>query len=79
MGENEKKRPLKQFKAGGVEVAVWDNEKGKSISMQRTYKDKNEDWKHTSSLNPSDIPKAVLALNKAYEYLTMKLEELPKE
>ena len=74
-------KPVKKFSAGAIQVAVWENE-GKegtqfySVSMDRRYKDKNDEWKSTSSLKAADLPKAVLALNKAYEYLTLKDDDV---
>ncbi len=69
--------PVKKFAAGGIQVAVWENEssqggKFNSVSIQRNYKDKNDEWKSSSSLKVNDIPKAILALEKAYEYLVLK-------
>ena len=43
----------------------------RSISLQRVYKDKDGKFQHTTSFKVNDIPKAVLALRKAYEYLTV--------
>jgi len=71
----------KKFKAGGVSAAVWKNtgtsRDGKpivfqSVSLERGYKDKNGEWKNTASLRPQDIPDAVLALNKSYEFIRLK-------
>ena len=42
------------------------------MSLERGYKDKNGEWKNTSSLRPQDIPDAVLALNKSYEFIRLK-------
>ncbi len=74
-------KPIKKFSAGGVQVAVWENEgkEGKqfySVSIDRRYKDKNDEWKSTNSFKAADLPKAVLALNKAYEYLTLKDDDV---
>ena len=72
----EKNRPDKKFKIGAVNVVIWKNktEKGdfSSVQIDRAYKGKDNLWKNTSSLRVEDIPKAVLALNKAYEYLMVK-------
>ena len=74
-------QPIMKFAAGGVQVAVWENEgtskdgtirSFNSISIDRRYKDKNDEWKSTNSLKLNDIPKAILALQKAYEYLALK-------
>lgn len=69
--------PVKKFNAGAVSVAVWENEgkEGKSFSsvtIDKRYMDKNEKWQSTSSFKPNDIPKAILALQKSYEYLMLK-------
>ena len=72
--------PVKKFRAGGVEVSIWDNEfvgrSGEtgishSVKLERRYKDKSGQWQGTGSLKDADIPKAVLALNKAYEWIVL--------
>ena len=42
----------------------------KKAVFQKRYKDSDGTWKNTGSLDVNDIPKAVLALQEAYEYLT---------
>lgn len=71
--------PVKKFQAGGVQVAVWENDSPKgnnlkfnTVSIERRYKSKDDQWKSTSSMNVNDIPKAILSLQKAYEYLALK-------
>ena len=68
--------PIKKFGAGAVQVAVWQNESKEgnvynTISLNRLYKD-GENWKNTSSLQVSDIPKAIAVLQRAYEFLAVK-------
>lgn len=69
--------PVKKFSVGGVQAAVWENE-GKegntyySVSFDRRYKDNNDEWKSTTSLKANDLPKAILALQKAYEFISLK-------
>ena len=74
--------PEKRFSTGAISATVWKNT-GKSkktgeevefrtINLQRAYKDKNDEWQHTSSLRVNDLPKAALVLNKAYEYLVLR-------
>lgn len=72
-------KPEKRFKCGGCEAAVFENEvsragkqvKIKKVSFQKRYMDSGGEWKTTHSLDVNEIPKAVLALSKAYEYLTI--------
>ncbi|HLD33544.1 MAG TPA: hypothetical protein VJB66_02375 [Candidatus Nanoarchaeia archaeon] len=74
-------QPEKKFRAGAVSVTVWKNTGQKdngeqieyqTISMERSYKDKSGEWKYTNSLRVNDLPKAGIALQKAYEYLVMR-------
>ena len=70
-------QPEKKFKVGACSASIFVNdvntENGKvtmkSVSLQRAYKDKEGNFQHTTSFKANDIPKAVLALNKAYDYL----------
>ncbi|MCR4335326.1 MAG: hypothetical protein NUV57_02195 [archaeon] len=74
----ENKTPIAKFQAGNVSVSVWENDAKegrhfKSVSIQKNYKI-GEQWKSTNSLNINEIPKAILALQKAYEHLALKDE-----
>ncbi|MCX7013700.1 MAG: hypothetical protein NTW86_14295 [Candidatus Sumerlaeota bacterium] len=77
-------KPEKAFKVGAVRAAVWENRRlsseGKTFSsykvlVERTYKDEREGFKSTGSLGVDDIPKAILALSKAYEYLLYRKQQ----
>lgn len=70
--------PVKKFRAGAIEVNVWKNEikneKGDSydkfsVSMQRSYKDKNDEWQKTGNMNTNDLPKLIVLLQQAFEEL----------
>jgi hypothetical protein len=80
----EMSRPEKKFKAGAVSATIWANQgqnaKGEetsysTVSLDRSYKDKNNAWQHTSSMRLHDLPKAALVLTKAYEYLVLNEKE----
>lgn len=69
--------PVKKFKAGGIQVAVWENEtkeggKYNTVSIDRRYKDKEDNWKSSGSFRMNDLPKAIVALQKAFEFLALK-------
>ena len=82
---NEKTKPVKKFKAGAIDAAVWRNvnHQGKdgddvvsySLSMERRYKDKEGEWQGTNTFRANDLPKAALVLAKAYEFITMHADE----
>jgi len=72
--------PIKSFRSGAIQVAIWENEATSqdgqprsfnTVSFERRYKDKDGNWKSTSSLRLNDLPKATLILQKAYEYLVL--------
>ena len=66
------------FRHGACSASIFENEyqrgdeafKIKSVNFQRAYRDKGGEWQHSSSLRTNDIPKAMLVLSKAYDYLT---------
>ena len=81
-------KPVKKFFVGSVSVAVWPNKTalrdGKqietlSVTLERSFKDSAGEWRNASSLRDNDIPKAMLALAKAYDYLTAKGEATAEE
>ena len=70
MEEQPKKQPEKKFRAGAISVSVWKNKavskrtgeevEFRTISLQRGYKDKNNQWQNTSSMRINDLPRAVM-------------------
>ena len=66
--------PDKKFKAGPVTATVWKGVSPKgsvyyNVQIGRSYKDKDNNWKNTSSMRENDVPKALVLLQKAYEYV----------
>ena len=78
-----KKLPEMKYRAGALAATIWSNEtvrdgkkvEYKTVSFERSYKDKNDQWQTTNSLRTADIPKAILVLTKAYEHLALNAEE----
>jgi hypothetical protein len=70
-------KPEIVFKVGAVRASVFRNiieKAGKLIPLPKVvievrYKDKTGQWNGTNSLSVNDLPKAILALQKAFEYL----------
>lgn len=80
--------PEKKFRAGPVSATVWAN-KGqnkttgeevsfKTISIERSYKDKEDNWQSTNSMRINDLPKAAVVLMEAYKYIVCKEQEIFK-
>ncbi|MCB9358644.1 hypothetical protein H6503_01810 [Candidatus Woesearchaeota archaeon] len=80
--ETQKNLPDKRFKAGSITATVWLNnieKDGKlasysSITLERSYKDKDGNWQTTNSFRSNDLPKLALVAQKAYEHVMMKAE-----
>jgi hypothetical protein len=73
-------QPLKKFKSGSIEAAVWSNERDvkdsntkvefKTVSLRKSWKDDKDVWRDaTINLRRSDLIKAILVLEKAQEEL----------
>ncbi|MDD5458134.1 MAG: hypothetical protein PHF37_01905 [Phycisphaerae bacterium] len=77
-------KPETVFKVGAVRASVFKNiieKNGQSIPLPKVvievrYKDKTGLWKGTNSLSINDLPKAILALQKAFEYLMENKESV---
>ncbi len=71
-------QPEITFRHGLCSASIYENEytRGeekftvRTVSFQRSYLDKDGNWQQTNSLKVNDIPKAVICLNKCYEFLT---------
>jgi len=80
-------QPEITFRHGACSASVWVNEytRGeetfiiRNITFQRRYRDKDGEWQNTNSFQVNDIPKAVLVLQKSYEYLTSNAPALEAE
>jgi len=73
--------PKEVIRVGAVNVSIFENtivKNGKTLVIPKVvfqvrYKDKETgEWKSTTSLSVNDIPKAINALQKAYQMLTEK-------
>ena len=76
MVEN-KKNPTKVYKAGVLQLSLWENktEEGdivRSFTIQRSYKDKDDKWQHTTNIRSSDLPRLRVLIDEAYKDLIMK-------
>ena len=84
--ENTGNQPEKKFRAGVVSATVWLNQgqnkktgetsSYRTISLQRGYKDKNDQWQNTNSFRINDLPRAALVLGQAYEFLVTKQDSM---
>ena len=71
-------KPVKKFTAGGISAALWENKASLkdgrqietlSVTLDRRYKDNDGQWQSSGSMRLNDLPKAIMVLSKAYDYL----------
>ena len=71
-------RPVAKFTAGQVSAAIWENEvttkAGKQVTMlkatvERRYRDRDGQWKSSSSFARNEIPLAIYCLRKSFEHI----------
>ncbi len=71
-------KPETQFRRGRCSASIFYNECQKDgetvripkVVFQKRYLDKDGEWQTSKSLDVREIPKALLCLEEAYEYLT---------
>lgn len=73
-----KNRPEKKFRVGAVCASIWhrlntrktgEQYETRQVTVDRSYKDLRGEWKSSTSLDVNDVPKAILALQRAYPYM----------
>lgn len=75
-------KPIKKFTSGSVAASVWKNRRvveGEevdicSVTINKSYKDKSDVWKTTSSLNVNEVPQAITVLQQADDFLKKHTE-----
>jgi len=77
--KEKKSTPIKRFQAGAITATVWENadpfnpyKAYRTVSFDRTFQDKQGKWRSSNSLRATDLPKAVIVLKKAYEFLVLR-------
>lgn len=61
-------KPVKKFRVGFVEAAIWDNDGFKTVTVSRSYKD-GDDYKSTDSFGHGDLLNASKALMRAEQWI----------
>jgi hypothetical protein len=64
-------RPVKSFKQGGLEVAIWKNGDIYNTTISNSYKDdKTGEWKETKSFSPTDLAVISQLSGQAFQTIT---------
>jgi len=72
--------PIKSFRAGQVEAAIWAQEKehdGRTyiqhtISIRKRFKDRDGNFNNTHVFFPKELPLLMLASQRAFEFVSLK-------
>ncbi len=76
--------PEHKYKYGAISATIWkrthktktgETFEKSQVSLDRSYKDASGQWQSTNTLDANDIPKAILALSRAYEYIQRAANE----
>lgn len=79
--EKEKQKPEKKFRVGAVAAAIWkrshESKDGKKfetfqVSLDRIWLDQDGSYRSSGNFGINDIPKAILAMQQAYEFIATK-------
>jgi hypothetical protein len=68
------KRPFKELRSGGIKCVIWQNDGGQygpvySTVIVRVYRDEQENWRETTSLNRDDLLLAAKLLDQAHTHI----------
>ena len=62
------KAPVKKFRIGMVEAAIWQNDDWYSVTISRSYKD-GEDYKSTDSFGHGDLMNVIKVSQRAEAWI----------
>jgi hypothetical protein len=72
-------KPIKDFRVGGIQASIWRKEVPKngytaiqySVKIEKRYRKKDGEYQNTDYYFDDDLPKLILAAQKAYEYIAV--------
>lgn len=72
---------VKKYRSGGITLTIWENSNEKNevfntFQLERSYKDKNDEWQVTNTFRMQDLPKIQEMTRKAYTDMLIKEDEL---
>jgi len=80
MSQQNNSKPIKDFRAGGVQASVWRNEVEKggqtvvrhSVRIQKQFRKEDGNYEDTNYYFRDDLPKLILVAQKAFEFISLK-------
>ena len=79
MSEQNKEKPIKDFRTGGIQASVWRNEVEKngqtvvrhSVRIQKQFRKDDGDYQETDYYFRDDLLKLILVAQKAFEFIAL--------
>jgi hypothetical protein len=79
MSQQEKSKPIKDFRSGNIQASIWRNNVDKdgqtvvrhSVRIQKQFRKDDGDYQETNYYFRDDIPKLILVAQKAFEYIAL--------
>lgn len=82
MSQHEPRQPEEEIRVGGtITTSIWRHETQRgdrtvvnyNVQLQKRYFDKaDQTWKTSTTFFPDELPRAQLALQRAYEYIMIQ-------
>ena len=84
---SQQNKPIKSFKAGGIEASIWKTQtdvNGQtvtrySVKIQKQFRNKNKKYERTDYFFADDLPRLLLVTQKAFEFITLHESETANE
>lgn len=79
MSQQDKSKPIKDFRSGNIQASIWRNEAEKdgqtvvrhSVRIQKQFRNDGGDYQETNYYFRDDIPKLILVAQKAFEFIAL--------
>ena len=79
MSQQEKSKPIKDYRSGNIQASIWRNEEDKdgqtvvrhSVRIQKQFRKDDGDYQETNYYFRDDIPRLILVAQKAFEYIAL--------
>jgi hypothetical protein len=79
MSQQDKSKPVKDYRSGSIQASIWRNEEDKdgqtvvrhSVRIQKQFRNDDGDYQETNYYFRDDIPRLILVAQKAFEYIAL--------
>ena len=80
MTEQNKDKPIKDFRSGNIQASVWRNEVEKngqtvvrhSVRIEKQFRKEDGNYEKTPYFFQDDLPKLILVAQKSFEFIALR-------